>query len=102
MFTLEGGAASWKSSKQTIITISTMESEFIALEKYGEEAKWLRYFLEDIPRWPKHVPPIYIHCNSQFSIGRAQSSRYNGKSRHIRCRHNTIRQLLSTGVISLN
>ena len=27
---------------------------------------------------------------------------YNGKSRHIRCRHNTIRQLLSTGVIFLD
>ena len=26
---------------------------------------------------------------------------YKGKSRHIRCRHNTIRQLLLTGVISL-
>ena len=43
----------------------------------------------------------------QFVIGRAQSSMYNGKSRHI-ChrhichRHNTIRQLLSTGVISLD
>ena len=29
----------------------------------------------------------------------AQSNMYNGKSRHIRRRHNTIRQLLSTGVI---
>ena len=27
---------------------------------------------------------------------------YNDKSRHIRCRHNTIRQLLSTGVIFLD
>ena len=27
---------------------------------------------------------------------------YNDKSRHIRRRHNTIRQLLSTGVISLD
>ena len=27
---------------------------------------------------------------------------YNGKSRHIRRRHNTIRQLLSTGVISID
>ena len=27
---------------------------------------------------------------------------YNGKSRHIRRRHNTIRQLLSTGVISVD
>ena len=48
------------------------------------------------------MPPIHIHCDSQPDIGRAQSSMYNGKSRHIRRRHNTIRQLLSTGVISVD
>ena len=48
------------------------------------------------------MPPICIHCDSQSAIGRAQSSMYNGKSRHIRRRHNTIKQLLSTGVISLD
>ena len=26
-----------------------MKSEFIALDKAGEEAEWLRHFLEDIP-----------------------------------------------------
>ena len=38
-----------QSSKQTCIARSTMEFEFIALDKAGEEAKWLRQFLEDIP-----------------------------------------------------
>ena len=79
-----------------------MESEFIALDKCGEEAEWLRYFLEDIPRWPKPVTAISIHCDSQSAIGRAQNVMYNGKSRHIRRRHNTIRQLISTGVISVD
>ena len=79
-----------------------MESEFIALDKCGEEAEWLRHFLEDIPRWPKPVPAISIHCDSQSAIGRAQNNMYNGKSRHIHRRHNTIRQLLSTGVISID
>ena len=79
-----------------------MEYEFIALEKYGEEAEWLLHFLEDIPRWLKPVPPICIHYDSQSAIGRAQSSTYNGKSKHIRRRHNTIRKLLSTGVISVD
>ena len=46
------------------------------------------------------MPPICVHCDSQYAIGRAQNSMYNGKSRHIHRRHNTIRQLLSTGVIS--
>ena len=102
MFALGGGVVSWKSSKQTIIVKSTMEFEFIALEKCGEEAKWLCHFLEDILRWPKPMPSICIHCDSQSTIGRAQNNMYNGKSRHIRCRHNTIKQLLSTEVISLD
>jgi hypothetical protein len=46
---LVDAAISWKSSKQTCIARSTMESEFIALDKAGEEAEWLRNFLEDIP-----------------------------------------------------
>lgn len=101
VFTIGGGAVSWKSSKQTCIARSTMESEFIALDKAGEEAEWLRNFLDDIPCWIKPVPAIMIHCDSQSAIGRAQSSMYNGKSRHIRRRHNTIRQLISNGVISI-
>ncbi|KAL0282476.1 UNVERIFIED_CONTAM: Retrovirus-related Pol polyprotein from transposon TNT 1-94, partial [Sesamum angustifolium] len=38
VFTIGGGAVSWKSSKQTCIVRSTMKSEFIALDKAGEEA----------------------------------------------------------------
>ena len=45
------------------------------------------------------MPPICIHYDSQYPIGRAQNNMYNGRSKHIRRRHNTIRQLLSTRVI---
>ncbi|GJU77754.1 putative reverse transcriptase domain-containing protein [Tanacetum coccineum] len=60
VFTLGGAAISWKSSKQTVIAKFTMESEFIALDKCGEEAEWLRQFVEDIPRWPKPVTAIRV------------------------------------------
>ena len=60
LFTLGGGVVSWKSSKQTCIARSTMESEFIALDKAGEEVEWLRHFLEDIPIWPQPMPAICI------------------------------------------
>ena len=38
VFTLGGAAISWKSSKQTVIVGSTMECEFVALDKCGEKA----------------------------------------------------------------
>ena len=56
-----------------------MESEFIALDKEGEEAKLLRNFLEDIPMWPKPVTAICIHCDSQIALARAKNVVYNGK-----------------------
>ena len=101
LFTLGGGAMSWKSSKQTCIARSKMKFEFIALDKVGEEAEWLCHFLEDIPMWRQPVLAICIHCSSQSAIGRAQSHMYNGKSRHIRRRHNTVRQLLSNGIMTI-
>ena len=102
VFTLGGATVSWKSSKQTCIARSTMEYEFIALDKAREEAEWLHQFLKDIPIWPKPVLAICIHCDSQSAIGRAQNDMYNGKSIHIRRRHNTVRQLLSNGIISID
>ena len=48
---LGGSAVSWKSAKQTCIIRSTMEVEFIALEKTSSEVEWLRNLLTDIPLW---------------------------------------------------
>ncbi|PHT40589.1 hypothetical protein CQW23_19443 [Capsicum baccatum] len=76
-----------------------MESEFITLDKVGEEEEWLQNFLKDIPYWPKPVAPLCIHCDSQETIGKAGSMMYNGKSRHIRRRHSTVKNLLSSGII---
>ena len=79
-----------------------MKFEFIALDKAGEEAEWLQNFLEDIIYCPKLVAPVCIHCDSQAAIGKARSMMYNGKSRHIRRRHNTVRELLSSGIITID
>ncbi|GKD89143.1 hypothetical protein Tco_1364650, partial [Tanacetum coccineum] len=61
VFTLGEAAISWITSKKTVIAKSMIESEFIALDKCGEEAEWLRQFVEDIPRWPKSVTAISIN-----------------------------------------
>ncbi|KAH9698737.1 hypothetical protein KPL71_024118 [Citrus sinensis] len=59
---------------------STSGYVFTLADKCGEEAEWLRNFLEGIPKWPKPVPTICIHCDSQSAIGRAQSNMYNAKT----------------------
>nr|GEV42418.1 peroxidase 72 [Tanacetum cinerariifolium] len=102
VFTLGGAVVSWKSSKQTVNTRSTMEAAFVALDKATEEAEWLRSFLEGIPLWPKPVTAVCIDCDIMAALTRAKNHIYNGKSRHIRCRHNTIKDLLRNVIISID
>ncbi|GKF48702.1 hypothetical protein Tco_0141953, partial [Tanacetum coccineum] len=71
VFLLGGGAISWASKKQTCITGSTMESEFVALVAAGKEAEWLRNLIHEIPIWPKPIAPISIRCDSAATLAKA-------------------------------
>ncbi|GJY10360.1 zinc finger, CCHC-type containing protein [Tanacetum coccineum] len=73
VFLLGGGAISWASQKQTCITGSTMESEFVALSAAGKEAEWLKNLLLEIPLWFKPIVPIYIRCDSAATLAKAYS-----------------------------
>ncbi|RVW83859.1 Retrovirus-related Pol polyprotein from transposon TNT 1-94 [Vitis vinifera] len=89
VFIIGGSAVSWKSAKKTCITWSTMEAE------------WLRNLLADIPLWMRPTPSVFMRCDSQTTITKAKSKIFNGKNKHIRLRHNIVRELLETRVISL-
>ncbi|GJX05256.1 zinc finger, CCHC-type containing protein [Tanacetum coccineum] len=101
VFLLGGGAISWASKKQTCITSSTMESEFVALAAAGNEAEWLRNLIYEIPLWPKPMSTISIRCDSAATLAKAYSQVYNGKSRHLGVRHSMIRELIMNGEISV-
>ncbi|GJT17438.1 zinc finger, CCHC-type containing protein [Tanacetum coccineum] len=101
VFLLGGGAISWASKKQTCITGSTMESEFVALAAAGKEAEWLKNLLLEIPLWSKPIAPISIRCDSAATLAKAYSQMYNGKSRHLGVRHSMIRELITNGVVSI-
>ena len=96
------GDVAWKSSKQTLIATSTMESEFIALESVGKEAEWLRNFLSGIPLGMQPTPSVSIHCDCQATISITKNKALNGKNRHIRLRHEVVKQLLKDGIFFID
>nr|GFA50108.1 zinc finger, CCHC-type [Tanacetum cinerariifolium] len=101
VFLLGGDATSWVSKKQTCITGSTMEFEFVALAAAGKETEWLRNLIHEILIWPKPIAPISIRCNNAPIMARVYSQRYNGKSRQLGVRHSMVRELIRNGVISI-
>nr|GEU67888.1 zinc finger, CCHC-type [Tanacetum cinerariifolium] len=101
VFLLGGGVISWASKKQTCITGSTIEYEFMALAAAGKEAEWLKNLLFKIPLWGIPIVPISIHCGSATTLAKAYSHMYNGKSRHLGVRHSMIRELIINEVVSI-
>nr|ABF94929.1 retrotransposon protein, putative, Ty1-copia subclass [Oryza sativa Japonica Group] len=103
VFTLGGGAVSWRSCKQTILTRSTMEAELTALDTATVEAEWLRDLLMDLPIVEKPVPAIVMNCDNQTVIVKVNSSKDNMKSsRHVKRRLKSVRKLRNSGVITLD
>ncbi|GKD38789.1 zinc finger, CCHC-type containing protein, partial [Tanacetum coccineum] len=101
VFLLGGSAISWASKKQTCITGSTMEYEFVALAVAGKEAQWLRNLIHEILIWPKPIAPISIRCDSAPTMAKAYSQMYNGKSRHLGVRYSMVRELIRNDMISI-
>ena len=81
---------------------STMDATFIALASGSKEAEWLRNLLLEIHVWPKPMPPISVHCDSQPTLPYPYNQAYNSKSRHIGLRHSLVSQMLIEGVITID
>ncbi|XP_034700985.1 secreted RxLR effector protein 161-like [Vitis riparia] len=45
IYLLAGGAISWRSAKQTLVTSSTMEAEFVACYEASNQGIWLQNFV---------------------------------------------------------
>ncbi|GJS47702.1 zinc finger, CCHC-type containing protein [Tanacetum coccineum] len=65
--------------KQTCITGSTMEFEFVALAATGKKAEWLKNLLLEITLWFKPISPISIRYDSAATLANAYSQMYNRK-----------------------
>ncbi|KAL2231172.1 UNVERIFIED_CONTAM: Retrovirus-related Pol polyprotein from transposon TNT 1-94 [Sesamum indicum] len=103
VFTLGGGAVSWKSAKQTLITRSTFEAELCALDTTGTETDWLFGLLSQLPIVSQPLSPVAVHCDSQTTIAKVRSRKYNQKTkRHIQVRLKSIRELVSDRVMGID
>jgi len=98
-FLLDGGAVSWSSKKQELVTLSTTEAEYVAATHAAKEAVWLRRFLTEVFR-PLDRPTT-LHCDNQSAIALANSGAFHARTKHIDIHYHFIRFSVDKGSISL-
>ena len=60
VFTLGGGAISWRSTKQPCIADSTMEAEYVVACEIAKEALWLKKFFSNLGIMRMEQVPITL------------------------------------------
>ena len=97
VFMLNGGAVSWKSSKQKTVADSTCESEYIAASKAAKEATWLQNFIGDLGVVPNIKDPIEIFCDNEGAVALTKEPHVHEKSRHILRKYHYVRKRVEAG-----
>ena len=75
VYNLGGGAASWRSAKQTSVADSSMEAEYVAASEAAKEAVWLKYFLGKLEVVPRMDKPITLYRDNSGAVANSKEAR---------------------------
>ena len=101
MFCLNGGAVSWRSSKQDTVADSTTESEYIAASDAAKEAVWLKKFIAGLDVVPSIANPVDLYCDNNGAIAQAKEPRSHQRTKHILRRFHLIREIVERGDVKI-
>ena len=99
VFMVDGGAVSWSSKKQELVTLSTTEAEYVAATHAAKEAVWLRRLLMDL--FHSIDTPTTLFSDSKSAIALAQDGHYHAHTKHIDIRYHFIHYIIEAGTIKL-
>ncbi|KAH9733860.1 Integrase catalytic domain-containing protein [Citrus sinensis] len=98
VFTLCGGAVSWKSTLQSVVALSTTEAEYIALTVAVKEAIWLKGLVTELGLEQESVT---VNCDSSSAIQLSKNPKYHERTKHVDVRMHFIREEIRSGVINV-
>jgi hypothetical protein len=101
VFGLNGGAVSWKSSKQETVADSTTEPKYIAASEAAKEAVWIRKFVSELGVVPSASSPMDLYYDNSGAITQAKKPRSHQKSKHELQRYHLIREIMDRGDVKI-
>jgi transposase InsO family protein len=97
---INGQPVSWKSAKQTSVSTSTVEAEYIAAALAAKEALWIRNLVEEILA-DEHLPQILLHVDNTGAKSLAEAKMITPLTKHIDVGYHLIRDLVEHGHLKI-
>ena len=83
---------------QSLVTLSTIESEYMAVAKATKEALWLTGLVEELG---VQQGGVLLQCDSQSVIYLVKNQVYHARTKHIDVRFHRIKELVSSSELLL-
>ena len=96
---IAGRAISQTLKKQSYITLSTTESEYIAEALTTQEAIWLTQLLTEIGIAGFLQKPICIYADNNGAIALASNPEFHINTKHIAIRYHRLREEVAAGSV---
>jgi hypothetical protein len=99
VFLSGGGAITWRSKKQTMIAMSSMEAKYVALSEAGCKACWLKNLYKELG--VQIDTPINIKGDNKGSLAMAKKPQFPKQAKHIMIHWHWVRNLVKDKIINV-
>ena len=96
---IAGGPVAWKSQRQRIVALSSVESEYCSVSQCGREIEFTLQLLTNLNVKVALPVPVMIDATGAEAI--ANSRRLSARTKHLDVRLHHIRQMIELGKIKL-
>ena len=101
IYMLVGGAISWHSVKQTIVSSSTMDAMFVAYYEASNQGIWLKNFVIGLGIVEGIERPFKIYCDNKSTILYSNNNRSSTKSKHIDIKFLIVKERIQSDQLSI-
>src|SRR6202522_727053 len=98
-FLFHRGAVSWAAKRQEIVSLSTTESEYVAITHASKEALWLRSLISQF--FDITLEPTTLFSDNQSAIALTKDHQYHPRTKHIDIQFHFIRWIIENGSLRL-
>lgn len=92
-----GGTVSWACRKQSCVSLSTCEAEYIALAETCQETIWLRRLCKDLGC--EQYQPTKIKEDNQSCLKLIENQKFSNRTKHIDTKYHFVRDISAKNLV---
>ena len=89
----------WISKKQSTVSLSSAEAEYMSISAAIQEMKWARNLLTELNLLSSETPTLY--CDNQSAITISENDKFHNRTKHIDISHHFIREAIKNKEVEL-